>query len=114
MRIKSSIMRFFLPIPRCPKRQRRLAVGKLGQKYSPHISVVRESFPIKDISQFSGEIVMFTYDFDIVCGDVYFWLNAESARLRELRLELGLSELDWYNRPPDNKDCFHITIGNLK
>jgi len=84
------------------------------QKYSPHISVVRESFPIKNISQFSGETVMFTYDFDIVCGDVYWWLYAESARLRELRLELGLPELDWYNRPPDNKDCFHITIGNQK
>lgn len=84
------------------------------QKYSPHISVVREMLPLRPTVSFHNQKIDFTFDFNIYAGNTYYWLCAESEELKSIRVKLGLPAMDWYTRPPDNKDCFHITIGNLK
>lgn len=82
------------------------------QRYAPHISVVREENP--GPLSLEGLKVPFTYCPEVVPGEVYYWLRAESPELRVLRASLGLPLMAWYNYPPDLEDCFHITVGNTK
>lgn len=85
------------------------------QRYAPHISVIRkEALEGPWGVPYDGETLEFSYDPRVVPGGTYWWLRAWSDRLVEVRQELGLIPLDWYCRPPDNEDCFHITVGNLK
>lgn len=89
-------------------------------KYPPHISVIREaarelSLPIPDLwMAYNGFDIEFEYSSYIMYDNVYMWLPVRRNRLCEIRTELGLSPMDWYTRPPDGEDCFHITIGNFK
>jgi len=84
-------------------------------KFAPHLSVVRETTMTSPLwGSHDGERVAFTYDTLVWEGEVYFWLQAESPRLRKIRVELGLPPMDWYCYPPDLADCFHATVGNLK
>lgn len=87
-----------------------------GTRYAPHITVIRRETPkVKDAwGDYDGESISFKYSPIVQTGKVYFWLNAWSDRLLEIRKELGLAPYRKWNRPPDGTDCFHITIGNLK
>ncbi len=84
------------------------------QKFAPHISVVRETQPVPGLLAYDGREVGFTYCPEVVPGEVYYWLRAESQALRAIRVALGLPEMAWYTYPPDLEDVFHCTIGNLK
>lgn len=87
------------------------------QKYAPHISVVRKEQPpnMNLWGKYDGLPVDFYYDGIIHSGTVYWWLNAFSVRLEEIRLELGLPVSSPYTLPPDGfGKCFHITLGNQK
>lgn len=83
------------------------------QKYPPHISVVRKGKQIIPYMEFwnkyENESVEFNYDNQIHISEPYCWLNVNSIRLEEIRLELGLTRWTGY----DDK-CFHITLGNTK
>ena len=88
-----------------------------GQRYKPHISIVRKETPVN--LQFWGKYqncpIEFEYSNNIYNGEIYYWLNAFSQKLEEIRLELGLPVSSPYTRPPgEYKKCFHITIGNIK
>ena len=87
------------------------------QAFAPHISVVRRETPVNmDFwGKYEGEEVKFAYGNVVHHGKVYYWLNAFSERLEEIRLELGLPVSTEYTRPPDSyTKVFHITIGNTK
>ena len=87
------------------------------QMYPAHISVVRkEDVPRMDLwGKYEGEEVDFAYTDHVYNGTVYWWLNAFSTRLEEIRVELGLPITSLYTRPPDTfEKVFHITIGNMK
>lgn len=87
------------------------------QLYPPHISVVRREVPpLPELwGLHEGEEVEFTYDNVIQNGKVYWWLNCFSARLEEIRLELGLPVDSPYTRPPEGYlKCFHSSLGNTK
>ena len=86
------------------------------QAYSSHISVVRKEIPpnINVWYKYHGSEIQFEYDSIIYNGEVYFWLNAYSPVLEEIRLELGLQNLSQYTRSPDGRHRFHITIANMK
>ena len=87
------------------------------QKYKPHISVVRKEMPLNlnVWGKYHNHKVDFEYSNYIYNGEVYYWLNAFSTELENIRLELGLPVSSQYTRPPGNYvKAFHITIGNLK
>jgi hypothetical protein len=86
------------------------------QKYAAHISVVRkEPVDSPHWGKYEGEMVTFHYENIVHHGQVYYWLDAFSNRLEDIRVELGLSVSSEYTRPPDLfEKVFHITIGNLK
>lgn len=87
------------------------------QMYPPHISVVRKEVPphLDLWGKYEGEEVGFVYSNIVHSGVVYYWLNAFSKRLEEIRLELGLPVSTEYTRPPDSYvKAFHITLGNCK
>lgn len=87
------------------------------QMYPPHISVVRRETPpnMEFWGRYEGEEVEFTYTNHVYNGTVYWWLNAFSKRLEDIRVELGLPVSSEYTRPPDGwTKCFHITLGNFK
>lgn len=87
-----------------------------SQRYPPHISVVRYETParLENWGKYESNKIMFQYSNVIHYGKVYFWLNAFSKQLEDIRLELGLS-LESITRPPCSyKKVFHITIGNIK
>lgn len=88
-----------------------------GQRYLPHISVVRKETPINlDVwNKYQGKSLEFEYTNEIYSGEIYYWLNAFSTELEEIRAELGLPVTSPYTRPPgEYKKCFHITIANQK
>lgn len=87
------------------------------QKYPAHISVIRKETPANiDLwGKYEGLELKFAYTNLIFRGTIYYWLNAFSKELEEIRLELGLPVSTQYTRPPgDFIKCFHITIGNTK
>lgn len=88
------------------------------QMYPPHISVVRKETP-KNLDvwgKYEGKIVEFAYTNHVYEGTVYWWLNAFSKELEDIRIELGLPVSTRYTRPPSDKwiRCFHLTLGNKK
>jgi len=86
------------------------------QRYAPHISVVRHETPplMQYWGKYEGQQVTFTYSPCAQNGQVYYWLDAYSEELKYIRKELGLYPSSRLTRPPDGKECFHITIGNCK
>lgn len=84
--------------------------------YSSHISIVRNEVPsnLNMWGKYQGTQVSFEYEPFIYSGELYYWLNAYSSILEDVRIELGLSNLSEYTKSPDGKHKFHITIGNLK
>lgn len=87
------------------------------QKYTPHISVVRHEYSInmEYWGKYENEQIEFEYSNYVHNGTVYWWLNAFSARLEEIRVELGLYIHDKFTQPPEGYlKTFHITLGNTK
>ena len=93
------------------------------QKYAPHITVIRHLKAEEEAWLLAhprwggtreGEEVAFTYSPEVQIDETYYWLNAWSSRLEDVREELGLPRSDWYTEPPDHSHCFHATIGNTK
>lgn len=86
------------------------------QMYNAHISVVRNETPINiDMwGKYDALPLTFEYESFIYNDELYYWLNAYSAELEEIRIELGLTKMSDITRPPDHSNKFHITIGNLK
>lgn len=86
------------------------------QKWRAHISVVRNAKPrnMEVWKKHEGKLVEFEYDSFIRNDQMYYWLNAFSPALEEIRKELGLPVADGFTRSPDGSHRFHITIGNLK
>jgi len=91
--------------------------GVTGQRYAPHISVVRKENPcIMEVwGKHEGEMVDFFYDPIIDNDDRYWWLNVYSHRLEEIRIELGLPNINMYKTPASGfRKIFHMTLGNTK
>lgn len=86
------------------------------QRYAPHMTIVREAVlpDLERWGRYQGAEVAFQYRPPVQIGEVYYWLEAYCPELELLRQHLGLSPTDWYTKPPDLSDCFHITIGNRK
>lgn len=91
------------------------------QRYGAHISVVRHEVPpnLALWGKYEGEEIPFMYDSEIKSGTrpkdgkIFYWLNVFSARLEEVRTELGLPVSSQYTLPPEGYlKCFHTTIGN--
>jgi hypothetical protein len=85
--------------------------------YPAHISVVRKEVPLASETwgRYEGEEVEFFYEPTVHSTHVYFWLNAFSRRLEEVRAELGLSVDAPFLQPPAGfTKTFHITLGNTK
>lgn len=83
------------------------------QRYAPHISVIREN-KFVDFSRFNNLEIEFEYDPFLYIEEIYVWINVYSDFLGSLRELVGLPKSDWYTKPPDGNDGFHITIGNFK
>ena len=87
------------------------------QLYPAHISVVRKESVI-DLSHWQlhdNEVIEFYYDSVIKHGEVYWWLDAFSIQLEQIRVELGLSIEEHYTIPPEPfYKTFHISLGNSK
>jgi hypothetical protein len=90
------------------------AVRLNRQKFAPHATVVRDEPGHLALSPFHEVRVEFEYESEVRNNNVYYWLNLHCPRLNAIRVELGLPFWNWACRPPDNQDCFHITIGNCK
>lgn len=87
----------------------------LKPRYDAHITVVRPGFDEvnkhRHWGDYEGEEIEFIYDSYPLHGMGYFWLNAWSKRLEEIRLELGLINTSKYALRPSGYDkTFHITI----
>ena len=88
------------------------------QLHPAHISVVRKEIPVNlncwGIHE--GEEVEFYYSNIIYSGKVYYWLNAFSTRLEEIKRELGLPVVESYSKHPSDQwiKVFHVSIGNIK
>jgi hypothetical protein len=87
--------------------------------YPPHITVVRkgkESPNTINFEKFDKRLIKYFYSPVIHEGDVYFWLNAYSSDIEEIREELGLTNGPWNDiiAPLPFKKTLHITLGNKK
>lgn len=86
-------------------------------RWSAHITVIRNETPINvDLwGKYEGKEINFSYSPIIHYDKIYYWLNAFSRDLEQIRTELGLPVFSQYTLPPEGYlKCFHITIGNNK
>ena len=85
-------------------------------KYSAHISVLRKEDPKFKMfwNKYDGKNVSFEYENYIYNDETYYWLNAWSDELENIRKELGLMPTSDITYSPDHKHKFDITIGNIK
>lgn len=86
------------------------------QGFPAHISVVRKITELNTEvwGKYENEVVDFLYNPTIDWCTVYYWINAYSARLEQIREELNLPVYDSVGVPEGCRQAFHITIGNLK
>lgn len=80
------------------------------QRAKAHITIVRkgEIYLNKEVwGKYEGKEINFTYDTNIQSDEKYFWINAWSEEIGNIREELGLKKYRY-------KDTYHITIGNRK
>ena len=91
-------------------------LGVQRPMYSSHISTIRNEIPVNLSvwSKYHQQEISFEYESYIYNGEVYYWLNAYSKSLEDIRLELGLPNTSEFTKSPDGRHKFHITIGNLK
>ena len=87
-----------------------------GQRYPPHISVIRH----EDVcnhwkwGKYEGKTVGFEYGSYVFNDERFYWLRAKSDSLVEIRLALGLRAHSRFSMPPAGSRWFHITIGNTR
>jgi hypothetical protein len=90
------------------------------QKYPPHITVVRtgkeQPTNMTVWNKYQGQSIPFTYDNEVHTDGKYFYLNAWSDRIGEIRQELGLSKFRFSDEGINDHRSgnYHITIGNVK
>jgi len=93
------------------------------QAWPAHITVVREKKGLEieipksfePLGKYEGEKIDFCYRPVIIWENAYFWLNCYSARLEEIRRELGLPTKSQITTPPEGfNKTFHSTVGNKK
>lgn len=86
------------------------------QAYPALLSVIRkEHVPLmKFWNKYEGHQVEFEYENIIYNDELYYWLNAWSEKLEEIRYELGMKKTSHITYSHDGRHRFHITIGNLK
>jgi len=87
------------------------------QRFPAHISVVRNepNFNKNMWRKHEGRRVQIQYDSHIHNGQVYYWLDAFSVVLEDIRKELDLPIKSPYNKPPAGYGMyFHITLANMK
>lgn len=81
------------------------------QRYDSHLTIVRKGaeFPknLEFWGKHDGQKVEIWYNPVIDTCGTYFWINAQSPQIGEIRKELGLREYRY-------GDSYHITIGNVK
>src|SRR5574343_153030 len=85
-----------------------------SQGWAPHISVVRKETPpnMNKGGLHEGEVVDFIYDIGTRNDDTYWWLDAYSKRLDEIREELGFKPPVPMRPLPEGFDKrYHITLG---
>lgn len=82
------------------------------QKYPPHITVVRlgkeKVLNLEQWRKYEGQRIEFEYSPLIQQEKTYFYLDAWSSQIGEIRKGLGLSEYR------EGFSYYHITIGNIK
>lgn len=82
------------------------------QMYPAHITIVRlnKESPTNMLAwgKYQSEKIKFQYDNEIKSDGKYYYLDTYSDMIGEIREELGLPKYR------DNKDSYHITIGNTK
>lgn len=86
-------------------------------RWPAHITVVRNEVPLNLLNwcKHENKEIAFKYSPFINRGKIYYWLNAFSKELEEIRIELGLPVYSQYSLPPEGYiKCFHITIANDK
>lgn len=83
------------------------------QKYRAHITVVRtnKETPTKFTAwgKHRDQKIAFQYDPYINCDGKYWFLDATSEQIGDIREELGLPRFRFSDR-----GCYHISIGNCK
>lgn len=84
--------------------------------HRPHISIVRNEIPFKLSvwKKYQNKEIHFEYDNYIYNDEMYYWINAYSSVLENIRLELGLLNSNPNLISSNNNYKFHITIGNVK
>jgi hypothetical protein len=90
-----------------------------SQAYPAHITIVRlnKENPTKmeNWGKYEGKTILFSYDPIIQKDENYFWLNAYSEDIGNIREDLGLPRFrddSWMGGIKRNE--YHITIGNIK
>lgn len=91
-------------------------IGVQRPLYSSHISTVRNETPLnlEVWRKYHQKEIAFDYEAIVYYDELYYWLNAYSKTLEDIRIELGLPCTSEFTRSPDGRHRFHITIGNLK
>ena len=90
-----------------------------SQAYTAHITIVRlhKETPIKmeNWGKHEGRIISYYYSPIVQNDDTYFWLNAYSEEIGDVREELGLPRFrDDTIYGGIKRNEYHITIGNCK
>jgi len=87
------------------------------QMHAPHITVVRPKYEkVRNTNfwnKYENEVIEYYYDGKINFDGTYFYLNAHSDRIGDIREELGLPRFR-FGDLGSTKKCYHITIGNIK
>lgn len=88
-----------------------------AQKYRPHVTVVRSRIDIvknRDLwKKYEGKKINFSYSNVVNFDGTYFYLDAQSDQIGDIREELGLPRFRT-NELGASRGCYHITIGNAK
>jgi hypothetical protein len=87
------------------------------QMYPPHITVVRLNLEkvtnLELWEKYQGEEIPFSYENEIRFDQRYFYLNVQSERIGDIREGLGLKRFRFGDLGAE-KQCYHITIANVK
>lgn len=88
------------------------------QLHNTHISVVRKEPIIPNVDNWGksqDKEIEFFYNGTVRNSERYFWIDAWSLGLEEIRKDLGLSLHSKFVKPADGfNHTFHFTIGNVK
>jgi len=89
------------------------------QMYPAHITIVRlnkeQPTIMENWGKYEGKKISFEYDANVQRDDKYFWINAYSEDIGDIREELGLPRYrDDTAFGGIKRNEYHITIGNVK